>query len=57
MTQQNGFDTGPIDGLIHFFKGFETSIVFQGFFHDQIGEGKGLVQSFKSYNYPPVGFL
>jgi len=57
MTQQNGFDTGPIDGLIHFFKGFETPIVFQGFLHDQIGEGKGLIRSFISHDHPPVGFL
>jgi len=37
-----------MDGFIHFFECFEVAVVFQGLFHDQIGEGKGLVQSFKS---------
>jgi len=45
------------DGLIHFFECFEVAVVFQGFLHDQIGEGKGLIRSFKSHDHPLVGFL
>jgi len=32
-------------------------VVFQGLFHSQIGEGQGLVQSFESHDFPPIGFF
>ena len=57
MTQQDGFDAGPMDGFIDFFQGFEASVVCQGFFHGQIGKGKRLVEFFESHGNPPVWFL
>ncbi len=43
--------------LFDLFQGLEASVVLQGLFHGQIGEGQGLVQSFESHGHPPVGFL
>jgi len=56
MNQQNGFDAAPVDGFFQLFHGFQAAVVLQSFFHNQISKGKGLVQFFKSHDYPPVGF-